>query len=81
MEVGGTEVAVGLRARPRRGDTAVSVVVLLPDGVHRERRLVFLDGPNGRSRAALAAAAILLAQLRAGAATIPTPDRATAPSR
>jgi nicotinamide-nucleotide amidase len=81
MEVGGTEIAVGLRGRPRHGDTAVSVVVLLPDRVHRERRLVFLDGPQGRSRAALAAAAILLAQLRAAAPTSATPDRATAPSR
>jgi nicotinamide-nucleotide amidase len=82
MEVGGTEVAVGVRARPRHGDTAVSVVVMSPDGVHRERRLVFLDGPQGRSRAALAAAAILLAQLRgASAATIEPADRAAAPSR
>ena len=81
MEIGGTDVAVGVRARPRRGDTAVSVVVVSPDGVHRERRLVFLDGPQGRSRAALAAAAILLARLRAAsAATSGHADRAAAPS-
>ena len=55
-----------LRVRPRRGDTAVSVVVVTPTGVHRERRLAFLDGANGRSRAALAAAAILLEALRTG---------------
>jgi len=82
MEIGGTQVAVGVRARPRHGDTAVSVVVVLPSGVHRERRLVFLDGPQGRSRAALAAAAILLAQLRgASAATIGHANRAAASSR
>jgi nicotinamide-nucleotide amidase len=63
-EVGATEVAVGLRGRPRRGDTAVAVVVVAPDAIHRERRLVFLDGPQGRSRAGLAGAAVLLTQLR-----------------
>lgn len=61
---GGSEVSVGVRARPRGGDTAVGVVVLRPGSTHHERRLVFLDGAQGRSRAALAAAAVLLADLR-----------------
>ncbi len=65
-ELGGADVGLALGVRPRRGDTAVSVVVVTPTGVHRERRLAFLDGANGRSRAALAAAAILLEALRTG---------------
>jgi len=64
MAVGGADVGVAVRARPRGDDTAVSVVVVRPDGVHRERRLVFLGGANGRSRSALTAAAIVLAQVR-----------------
>jgi nicotinamide-nucleotide amidase len=66
MAVGGASVGVGVRARPRGDDTVVSVVVVRPDGVHHESRAVFLGGANGRSRSGLAAAAILLAQLRAG---------------
>lgn len=64
MEVGGAQVGVAIRARPRSGDTAVSVVVVRPGGVRHERRIVFLRGPMGRTRAGLAAAAILLAELR-----------------
>ena len=66
MAVGGATAGIGVRARPRGDDTAVSVVVVRPDGVHRERRLVFLGGSNGRSRSGLTAAGILLAQIRAG---------------
>jgi nicotinamide-nucleotide amidase len=66
MAVGGASAGIGVRARPRGNDTAVSVVVVRPGGVHRERRLVFLGGSNGRSRSALTAAAILLARIRAG---------------
>jgi len=68
MLVGGATVGVGLRARPRGDDTAVSIVVVRPDAVHHERRLVFLGGANGRSRTGLAAAAVLLTRLRAGSA-------------
>lgn len=64
-ELGGSEVGVAVRATPRRGDTAVSVAVVTPRGRHRERRLVFLDGTLGRTRAALTAAAIVLEALRA----------------
>jgi nicotinamide-nucleotide amidase len=66
MAVGGATVGVGVRSRPRGDDTVVNVVVVRPDDVHRERRQVFLGGANGRSRAGLAAAAVLLAQLQSG---------------
>jgi nicotinamide-nucleotide amidase len=65
-KLGATDVGLALRATPRTGDTAASVAIVTPTGSHRERRLVFLDGANGRSRAALAAAAILLDGLRKG---------------
>jgi len=45
----------------------VSVTVVTPAGTRRRRRLVFLDGANGRTRSALAAAAVLLETLRAPA--------------
>ena len=67
MELGETAVGVGVRTRPRGADTAVSAVVVGPGWVHRERRMVFLGGANGRLRAALAAAHILLTALRAHA--------------
>jgi nicotinamide-nucleotide amidase len=60
----GADVALAVRAREQGADTAVSVAVAMPAGVHRERRLAFLGGPMGRSRAALTAAAILLERLR-----------------
>ncbi|HEX5015558.1 MAG TPA: molybdopterin-binding protein [Candidatus Limnocylindrales bacterium] len=63
-EVGGSEVGVGVRVRARGDDTAVTVVVVLPDRTHRERRLAFLGGSQGRLRAALVAAHVLLDQLR-----------------
>jgi nicotinamide-nucleotide amidase len=62
-DAGGTEVGLALEARPRGGDTVASVAVVTPDGEHRERRLAFLAGDLGRSRAAIAAAAVLLARL------------------
>jgi hypothetical protein len=64
MEVGGASVGIGVRARPRGADTAVSVVVVGPGWVHFERRIVFLGGDNGRLRSALAAVHILLTELR-----------------
>jgi nicotinamide-nucleotide amidase len=59
------DVALALRARPRTGDMAVSVVVVTPAATHRETRLAFLTGEQGRQRAALAAADVLLRRLRA----------------
>ena len=58
-ELGGAEVGLAVRARPQTGDTAVSIAVSTPDGERQVRRVVFLTGPLGRSRAALAVAAVL----------------------
>ena len=63
-ELGTSEVGVAAEARERGGDTAVTVAVVTPDGGHRETRVVFLAGPLGRGRAAIATAAILLKRLR-----------------
>jgi nicotinamide-nucleotide amidase len=65
-DVGGSDVGVGVRVRARGDDTAVTVVVVLPDRTHRERRLAFLGGSQGRLRAALVAADVVLTQLRKG---------------
>lgn len=63
-ELGGADVGLAVRARPRAGDTAVSIAISTPRGDRRVRRVVFLTGPMGRSRAALTAAATLLETLR-----------------
>lgn len=63
----GTDVALALRVSPRGDDTTVRVAVASPHGIHRERRLAFLGGAQGRSRAALLAAAVLLDRLRSEA--------------
>jgi nicotinamide-nucleotide amidase len=63
-ELGEATHAVAVRARPRGADTAVAVVVVGPDWVHRERRVVFLGGATGRQRASLAAAHIALTAIR-----------------
>ena len=63
-ELGGAEVGLAVRARPRQGDTAVAIAVVTPRGERRVSRLVFLTGGQGRSRAALSAAAALLETLR-----------------
>jgi nicotinamide-nucleotide amidase len=64
-ELGEASIGIGVRARARGADTAVSVVVIGPGWTHRERRMTFLGGSNGRTRAALAAAHILLTAIRA----------------
>ena len=63
-ELGEATIGIAVRARARGADTAVSVVVIGPGWLHRERRMVFLGGANGRTRAALAAAHILLTAIR-----------------
>src|SRR4051794_17702299 len=63
-DLGGTEVGLAVRARPRAGDTAVSIAISTPRGILHVRRVVFLMGPMGRSRAALTSAAALLETLR-----------------
>jgi hypothetical protein len=65
-ERAGAEVGLAVRAREHGVDTAVSVAIVTPDREHHERRLAFLGGELGRSRAALTTAAILLATLRRG---------------
>ncbi len=64
-EVGGSDVSIGIRVRARGDDSAVTVVVVLPGRVHRERRIAFLGGAQGRLRAGLVAAHVLLVELRA----------------
>jgi hypothetical protein len=67
-ELGGAEVGVAIRARPRAGDTAVSIAVTTPTTERTVRRVVFLTGSFGRSRSALAAAAVVLDLLGADSA-------------
>ena len=65
-ELGGADVGLAVRARPRTGDTAVAIAIVTPSRERRISRVVFLTGPMGRSRVALAAAAVLLETLRDG---------------
>jgi len=58
------DIGLAVRALPRGEDTAVSVGVRTPDGNRSERRLAFLGGSIGRSRAAMTAASVLLNALR-----------------
>jgi nicotinamide-nucleotide amidase len=71
-ELGGAEVGVAIRAHARTADTAVSIAVSTPLAERKARRIVFLTGPLGRSRAALAAASFVLETLRGVA---PAADR------
>ena len=59
------DAQVGLAVHASRGtdDTAVSIAVVTPTKDVVEHRTAFLGGANGRIRAALAAAAVLLASL------------------
>jgi nicotinamide-nucleotide amidase len=63
-ELGGAEVGVAIRAHARTADTAVSIAVSTPRAERKNRRIVFLTGPLGRSRAALSAASFVLETLR-----------------
>ena len=60
----GAAVVLGVRATERGGDVGVTIAVADPGGTHAERRLAFLGGGMGRSRAALLAAAILHRRIR-----------------
>ena len=62
-ELGGADIGLAVRTRSRSGDMAVSIAVVAPSGERHVRRVVFLAGGMGRSRAALAAAAVLLETL------------------
>ncbi len=70
-DIGGSDVGVGIRVRARGDDSAVTVVVVLPDRVHRERRIAFLGGSQGRLRAALVAAHVVLAEIRKESEVVP----------
>ena len=59
-----TTVGLGVVVRDVAGDSDVAVAVVTPLGQHLEHRMAFLGGRTGRARGALAAAAILLGQLR-----------------
>lgn len=63
-ERSGAQVALGVHAADRGGDTDVAIVVVTPAGEHIEHRTAFLGGANGRMRAALAAASVLFLRLR-----------------
>jgi nicotinamide-nucleotide amidase len=59
----GTEVGLAVRATAHGDDTTVTVVIATPRRTHTERRLAFLGGASGRSRAALTAASVLFDEL------------------
>lgn len=69
-ELGGSQVGVAIRARPRTGDMAASIAIVTPVTEHKTSRIAFQTGPLGRSRSALAAAAFVLEVLRSA----PSPD-------
>ncbi len=62
---GSVEVGLAVRTVTRGANMAVSIAIADPRGTHAERRLAFLAGPQGRTRAALLSAAVLHARLRA----------------
>ena len=62
--VGGADVGLAVATRAHGSDTTVSVGVATSNRTHAEERLAFLGGRDGRARAALVAAAIVLAELR-----------------
>ena len=64
-ELGEASVAIAVRVGTRGADTTVAVVVTGPGWTQRERHMVFLGGANGRLRAALTAADVLLRAIRA----------------
>jgi nicotinamide-nucleotide amidase len=66
-QVAGSEIGIGLVARPAGADTAVDIAIVSPAGDHRETRTAFLQGVQGRHRAGLAGAAVLLRHLRGAA--------------
>ena len=53
------DVGLAVQATERNGDTAVAVAIDAGDKRHSEERTVFLAGPEGRRRAAIAACAVL----------------------
>lgn len=67
----GADLGLAVRALDRGDDTGVSIAIASEEGVREERRVAFLRGDVGRSRAALTCASALLGWLRGGdAATV-----------
>jgi hypothetical protein len=66
-ELGDADVGVAIRAHARTVDTAVSMAISTPVAERKDRRIVFLTGPLGRSRAALSAGSFVLETLREAA--------------
>jgi nicotinamide-nucleotide amidase len=62
-------VGLAVAVRDTGGDTDVAVAVATPERDHVEHRIAFLGGRTGRSRAALVAAAVLVATLDVDQAT------------
>jgi nicotinamide-nucleotide amidase len=61
---GAADVGLAVAIRPDGEDTAVTLAIVSPAGTHEARRLAFLGGALGASRAAIATAAVLLEVLR-----------------
>jgi nicotinamide-nucleotide amidase len=63
----GADVGLAIRTYAAGADTAVEIAIATPSGTHAERRLAFMRGSHGADRAAIAGAAVLLAELRRAA--------------
>lgn len=68
-DTGHAEVGLAVQVADGGDDAVATIAVVTPVATSVQRRTVFLGGANGRTRAALAAAAILLSALAP-----PTPD-------
>ncbi len=64
MARAGASIGLALDARGHGGDTRLHIAVVTPEGTRTASQLAFLAGPNGRARAAIAAAAVLLEAVR-----------------
>ena len=64
---GGADVGLAIRAYATGSDTAVEIAIVTPSGTRAERRLAFMRGSIGADRAAIAAASVLLGELRRAA--------------
>src|SRR3954452_11477081 len=60
----GADVGLAIRVAAEGADTMVHVGIVTPEGIHAESRVTFMRGNQGADRAAIAAAAVLLSQLR-----------------
>ncbi len=60
----GADIGLAVRTRARGDDLAVTIAIADRGGTHLERRVVFLAGTTGRTRAALLAAAVLHQRIR-----------------